>query len=198
VEKHRIQHIMADHLWRRRNGWTFQFNVPKAFLNTDGATPFRISLGTLSATEAERRARILAGYATATMGGENTSRETVNRGLAEVAAQLADLKAKATSAKGRRAGVRDAGDAAGIRLTIQGLPPASTVTLPPINPVSTRLPSCLVRRSALPTTTPCRRASSPFQKMDSRASPRTRQWHHRLSDFNGGLRRSWIGVSARR
>jgi hypothetical protein len=38
---------VADHLWRRRNGWTFQFNVPKAFLNTYGATPFRISLGAL-------------------------------------------------------------------------------------------------------------------------------------------------------
>ncbi len=89
---------MADHLWRRRNGWTFQFNVPKAFLNTYGATPFRIGLGALSVAEAKRRARILAGYVTVKMGGEGMSRETVNRGLIEVAAQLADLKAKATNA----------------------------------------------------------------------------------------------------
>lgn len=90
---------MAKHLWRRGNsGWTFQIAVPKTFINRLGVTPFRINLGVLSATEAKRRARILAGYATARMGGENMSRETVNRGLAEVAAQLADLKAKATSA----------------------------------------------------------------------------------------------------
>jgi integrase len=90
---------MAKHLWRRgNNGWTFQIAVPKTFINRLGATPFRINLGALSATEAKRRACILAGYATARMRGENMSRETVNRGLAEVATQLADLKAKATSA----------------------------------------------------------------------------------------------------
>jgi len=90
---------MAKHLWRRgNNGWTFQIAVPKTFINRLGVTPFRINLGALPATEDKRRARILAGYATASMGGENMSRETVNRGLAEVATQLADLKAKATSA----------------------------------------------------------------------------------------------------
>jgi len=88
---------MATHLWRRGNAWTFQFNVPKAFVKTYGVTPFRINLGALPSAEAKRRARILAGVATSRMGGD-MSRETVNRGLTEVAAQLADLKAKATSA----------------------------------------------------------------------------------------------------
>jgi hypothetical protein len=88
---------MAKHHWRRGNsGWTFQISIPKTFINRLGANPFRISLGARPAAEAKRRARVLAGYATARMGGED--RETVNRGLAEVAAQLADLKAKATSA----------------------------------------------------------------------------------------------------
>jgi integrase len=88
---------MATHLWRRGNAWTFQFNVPKAFVKTYGVTPFRINLGALPSAEAKRRARILAGVATSRMGGD-MSRETVNRGLTEVAAQLADLKAKASSA----------------------------------------------------------------------------------------------------
>ncbi|WP_315756012.1 tyrosine-type recombinase/integrase [Bradyrhizobium sp. SZCCHNRI2007] len=89
---------MAKHLWRRGNsGWTFQIAIPKAFIKSYGATPFRISLGALSVAEARRRARILAGVATARMGAD-MSRETVNRGLAEVAAQLEHFAKKETTA----------------------------------------------------------------------------------------------------
>jgi integrase len=86
---------MASHLWFRgkSSGWTFQIAVPQLLVKTYGATPIRVKLGPMSAPEAKRRARILAGYATARMGAISMSRETVTHGLSEVASQLADLKA---------------------------------------------------------------------------------------------------------
>jgi integrase len=99
VLKHKVQHIVARHLWRRGATWTFQFNIPKTFVNWFGATPFRISLGALPTTEAKRRARVLAGYATASLGGVGVSRETVARGLAELAVQLDDLSKQDTRAR---------------------------------------------------------------------------------------------------
>lgn len=83
---------MASHLWRRGASWTFQLNVPKSSINRFGATPLRINLGAISAAEAGRYARVLAGYATVLLGDESMSRETVSRGLAEIASQLKDLK----------------------------------------------------------------------------------------------------------
>ncbi|AVT81433.1 tyrosine-type recombinase/integrase [Rhodopseudomonas palustris] len=84
---------MAKHLWWRggRSGWTFQIAIPQGFRNSYGATPFRVSLGLLQLSEAKRRARILAGYVTAEMGVLNMSRNTVTRGLTELAAQLEDV-----------------------------------------------------------------------------------------------------------
>lgn len=76
---------MASHLCRRGAGWTFQLNVPKNCINLLGA-PFRISLGAISAAEAERYAQVLAGYATVLLGDESILRETASRGLAELTA----------------------------------------------------------------------------------------------------------------
>ncbi|MFG1295198.1 tyrosine-type recombinase/integrase [Xanthobacter variabilis] len=77
---------MPRYLWRRPSGWAFQIGIPKASRHL-GVSPFRIALGRLDATEAHRRARILAGWATVAMEG-SVSRQEVSRGLAALAAEL--------------------------------------------------------------------------------------------------------------
>lgn len=79
------------YLWQRGSSWTFQFHVPKGFVDRLGRTPIRVPLGRLHALEARRRARILAGRATEMLGAGVDDRDIMRRSLAALAAELAAL-----------------------------------------------------------------------------------------------------------
>ncbi|MBY5894870.1 hypothetical protein HFN45_15990 [Rhizobium leguminosarum] len=66
------------HLWRRGNRFTFQQRIPISFVNLLGRTPIRVAMGAISAADAKRRAKILAGNATAWMDLGMTRKDIVN------------------------------------------------------------------------------------------------------------------------
>lgn len=84
------------HLWKRPSGYVFQIHIPQGFVDRFGATLIRVDLGRLPASEARRRAHILAGRATA-MIEIGVRREVVARSLEALAAEMDRLKRSAFS-----------------------------------------------------------------------------------------------------
>ncbi|WP_062223257.1 hypothetical protein [Aureimonas sp. D3] len=79
------------YLWRRPGGFTFQLRIPSGFRESFGRTPLRARLGPVAATEAQRRAAILAGHCHGLMLDPTMTRPTLDKSLAALAAELRDL-----------------------------------------------------------------------------------------------------------
>ncbi|MGO7210905.1 DUF6538 domain-containing protein [Rhizobium ruizarguesonis] len=80
------------YLWRRSSGFTFQQRVPARFREKLGSSPIRISLGPISAEEARRRARILAGAMTEQIEEPTMTREILSASLTALAAEIAGIQ----------------------------------------------------------------------------------------------------------
>lgn len=76
------------YLWRRSCGFTFQQRVPARLGEKLGSSPIRISLGPISAEEARRRARILAGALTNLIEEPHMTREVLSASLTALAAEI--------------------------------------------------------------------------------------------------------------
>ncbi|KTQ97818.1 hypothetical protein NS226_04065 [Aureimonas ureilytica] len=79
------------YLWRRPGGFTFQLRIPSGFRESFGRTPLRARLGPVAATEAQRRAAILAGHCHGLLLDPTMTRPTLDKSLAALAAELRDL-----------------------------------------------------------------------------------------------------------
>lgn len=81
------------YLTRRPSGWRFQIRIPKHLKNLHGSSPIRINLGLISSSDARRKAvacadEVFRGFET------GMSRETIEKRLQDLKADLSDLKGR--------------------------------------------------------------------------------------------------------
>lgn len=89
------------YVWRRPYGFSFQMRIPVWRADLLGTSPIRIPLGQIPASEARRRARVLAGAMTTWMGDIRVTREVLKHSLAALAAELDSARKDETFARPR-------------------------------------------------------------------------------------------------